>query len=155
MVQTSLIAIFLPKWLRDFYLVAHNPRQQVRQPVSRQNYPPVSNPARTDNVSRRKHRSRRYHRAVLVPIPRRTNEFTVKVGKLGRNLEALFTWRSRIVHGMRLHSLSPEKSGEVMYEAEGFARKSLLKILASSGLINSFTGKDREKFLDDLIYSAP
>jgi len=66
-----------------------------------------------------------------------------------------YTWRSRIVHGMRLHSLSPEKSGEVMYEAEGFARKSFLKILASSGLINSFTGKDREKFLDDLIYSAP
>jgi hypothetical protein len=44
--------------------VLSEPRQQVSQAVSRQHYLPISNPARTDNVSRRKHRSRYDHRAI-------------------------------------------------------------------------------------------
>jgi len=55
---------------------------------------------------------------------------------------------------MRLQKLSPAKSSELTYEAEGFARESLLKILARADLIKSFTGSEREEFLDSLIYSA-
>jgi hypothetical protein len=35
----------------DFYLVAENPCQKVSQSISHENHPPISNPARTDNVA--------------------------------------------------------------------------------------------------------
>jgi hypothetical protein len=44
--------------------------KQIRYPVSRQNYPPVSNPACSYNVSRRKHGSRCYRRAVPISTTR-------------------------------------------------------------------------------------
>jgi hypothetical protein len=74
----------------EAYLTAHNPPQQICQPVSRQNYPSVSNPARANNVSRRKHGSRRDHRAVQLLTLRNPNPPTVTVSDLRRNLEALF-----------------------------------------------------------------
>src|SRR5215467_8739452 len=39
------------------WLVPQDSSQQTSQPVSRQNHPPISNPARTSNIAHRKHRS--------------------------------------------------------------------------------------------------
>jgi hypothetical protein len=66
-------------------LTAHNPRQQIRQAVSRENHPPIGNPARTDNVPRRKHGSRCNRRAVLICRSRTTNPPTIAVSDLCRN----------------------------------------------------------------------
>jgi hypothetical protein len=45
-------------------LTAHNLCQKVGEAVSRQDNPPISNPPRVNDVSRRKHRSRCDHRAI-------------------------------------------------------------------------------------------
>ena len=70
-------------------LVRRNPCQQISQAVSGKNYPSVSNLARINNVADRKHRSRCDHRAVLILASRRTDQSTVEVSNLCRNLEAL------------------------------------------------------------------
>jgi hypothetical protein len=79
--------------MRIELLVSHNPRQQICQAVSRQNYPPVSNPARANNVAHRKHGSCRNHRAVLISTSLTPNKPTVAISNLRRNLEALFSPR--------------------------------------------------------------
>jgi hypothetical protein len=78
----------------------------------------------------------------------------VRAQTLFQDAKAGYTWRSRVVHGMRLRKLSPEKSSELMYETERFARESLLKILMSADLIKTFSGSEREILLDSLVYSA-
>jgi hypothetical protein len=55
--------------------------QQICQVVSREDYPSLSNPSRTNNVARRKHRSRCYHRAIHIFTtqslsPRRKRQFS-------------------------------------------------------------------------------
>jgi hypothetical protein len=71
------------------YLVSDNPRQQIRQAVSRQNHPPIRNPARTNNVAHWKHGSRCDHRAIHVPAPRHPGPSPVSVSDLRRNLKTL------------------------------------------------------------------
>lgn len=78
----------------------------------------------------------------------------VRAQTLFQDAKAGYTWRSRVVHGMRLQKLAPEKSSELMYAAERFARESLLKILVSADLMKSFRGSERETFLDSLLYFA-
>jgi hypothetical protein len=48
-------------------LTARNPCQQIGQPVSREKHPAVGNPARADNISRRKHGSRFDDRPIHIP----------------------------------------------------------------------------------------
>ena len=72
------------------------PCQQICQPVSRENHPPISNPARANNVSRRKRRSRYDHSAVHIATPRNPYPLTVTISKLRRNLEALFSPRLKV-----------------------------------------------------------
>src|SRR5215510_12177490 len=67
------------------------PHQQIRQPVSRQNHPPISNPARDGNVAHRKHGSRRDHRAILIPTLRTPNPSIVTVSDLRCDLVAFFS----------------------------------------------------------------
>jgi len=66
------------------------PCQQIRQAVSHEHHPSMSNPPRTNNVSHGKHGSRCNHRAVLISTPRNPNPSAVTVSNLCRNLEALF-----------------------------------------------------------------
>src|SRR5262245_57283155 len=73
-----------------------HPRQQIGQAISRQDYPPVSNPARVNNVASRKHRRRRHSLAVLIPIPWRTDQSTVEVSDLSGNLVALLCPRLKV-----------------------------------------------------------
>jgi hypothetical protein len=76
--------------------VSHNPCQQIRQPISRKNYPTVSNPARANNVTHRKHGSRYDHRAIQIPTSRASSPPAVTVSNLRRNLEALFCPRLKV-----------------------------------------------------------
>jgi hypothetical protein len=80
----------------NFPLVFNHPCQQIRQPVSGQHHPPISDPACTNNVSHRKHGSRCDHRAVHVPTPWNPNPSPVAVGNLRCDLEALFCPRLEV-----------------------------------------------------------
>src|SRR6267378_6831037 len=97
----------MARYLASF-LVADNPCQKIGQPVSRENYPPISNPARTNNVAHRKHRRRCDHRAINIPAFRTPNQSIVSVSNLRRNPEALFCPRLKV--GVRkLGELAPLK----------------------------------------------
>ncbi len=61
-----------------------------------------------------------------------------------------YTWRSKAVHGARLHKLQPNKSGELMVTLESVIRRSLLRILESRELTRVFDSKEREGYLDNL-----
>jgi len=65
-----------------------------------------------------------------------------------------YEWRCRVVHGMRLSKLKPELSERLMHESEGLIRDSLKRILADSTLINQFSGRTREQYLDGLDFSS-
>ena len=64
-----------------------------------------------------------------------------------------YEWRCRVVHGMRLRKLKSEESEGRMHEAESMIRTSMQRILLDKLLIKHFNGKDRERFLDDLVFS--
>jgi hypothetical protein len=66
------------------------PRQQIRQSVSRQNHPSISDPARINNISRRKRRGRFDRRAILTPTSANPNPPIIPVSNLCHNLEASF-----------------------------------------------------------------
>ena len=66
------------------------PRQQIRRPVSGQNHPPISNVFGNNNIAYREHGSGCYRRAIPITRSRCTAEFSVLIGKLRRNLKALF-----------------------------------------------------------------
>jgi hypothetical protein len=77
-------------------LVSKKPCQQISQPVSRKNHPPISNPARTMHVSRRKHGGCLNVSAVLISTFRNPNLSSITVSNLRRNLEALFHPRFKV-----------------------------------------------------------
>jgi hypothetical protein len=70
-----------------------DPCQQIREPVSRQNYPSVSNPTHANNVADRKHRNRFDIAAVPIFTFGNPNPPFVTVSNLRRNLETLFSPR--------------------------------------------------------------
>lgn len=61
-----------------------------------------------------------------------------------------YAWRSKAVHGGRLHKLKPNKSGELMVTLESVIRRSLLRILESPELTRVFDSREREGYLDNL-----
>ncbi|MFH1201893.1 MAG: hypothetical protein V1674_03265 [Candidatus Omnitrophota bacterium] len=65
-----------------------------------------------------------------------------------------YSWRSKIVHGMKLYKLKQKESSAVLHNTEVFARKALLKILEDKELTNVFiNNKKRDDYLDNLIFS--
>ena len=72
---------------------------------------------------------------------------------LFRKAKASYDWRSKIVHGLRLAKSNPEKSRELLLDLESLVRQSLRKILGDQVLTEQFDGKDREEFLDDLVFA--
>src|SRR5215831_11483696 len=86
-----------------------HPRQQIRQPVFRQNHPPARNPTRTDKVADRKHRNRFDIAAVLIFTFGNPNPRPVSIGDLRRNLVALLC-PSFIVCVLKLGKLAPLKT---------------------------------------------
>ncbi len=65
-----------------------------------------------------------------------------------------YRWRSKVVHGSQLNKLTPEISNEISHNVETLLRKTFIKLLLSNELINHFNGKDRDKYLDNLILEA-
>jgi hypothetical protein len=84
-------------WLPGNMFSSSKPCQQIGQAVSRENDPPISNPAGANNISRRKHRSRCDHRAIHISTPRNPNPSPLTVSNLRCNLEALFAQVSVLV----------------------------------------------------------
>lgn len=70
-----------------------------------------------------------------------------------KDARANYTWRSRVVHGMRLAKLSENEARQILYRTEEFVRKSLNRLLSDQKLIQTFSGKDRESYLDNLAFS--
>jgi hypothetical protein len=64
-----------------------------------------------------------------------------------------YGWRSKVVHGLHLTGLSPDKSSDISWEIEELVRQVIVKILENEELINCFNSSDREKYLDGLIFS--
>jgi hypothetical protein len=62
-----------------------------------------------------------------------------------------YAFRSRIVHGN--WKKDPE-ADDRMFEAERFVRQSLLRILRDTDLIQSFSSRARETYLDDLVFTG-
>jgi hypothetical protein len=69
-------------------------------------------------------------------------------------LTKYYSWRSKVVHGMRLKKNLSEDSGDILFEVESFARNSIRKILANQKLKEIFVSKSREKFLNELVFTA-
>jgi hypothetical protein len=64
-----------------------------------------------------------------------------------------YEWRCRVVHGMRLRKLKPQESERLMHEVEYMIRTSIKRILLDKLLTREIDGTDRERFLDDLVFS--
>lgn len=71
---------------------------------------------------------------------------------LFRRIRESYSWRSKVVHGLRLAKLTPEKSQELLTELENLVRRALLAILAQPTLVTTFDGKNREDYLDELAF---
>lgn len=66
-----------------------------------------------------------------------------------------YSWRSKVVHGMRLRK-RPKKTSdeEMMSEVEDLLRRSLKRLLNDLPTIETFEGKNRERYLDSLVFSG-
>ncbi|MBA7658101.1 hypothetical protein ES703_66049 [subsurface metagenome] len=95
-------------------------------------------------------------REITYRLSQRTSLF------LGRNKEEAkglyprvkegYGWRSKVVHGMHLGKLHKEESERILFDTEELVRSSLFRILMDSELISIFSSKERESYLDDLIF---
>ncbi len=68
-------------------------------------------------------------------------------------VKASYEWRSKVVHGLRLRKLTEEKSLELIGGLEEIVRRSILKILGDTTLRDRFESRDREAFLDGLVFA--
>lgn len=99
--------------------------------------------------------------------PENPNEVTYRLAQrislfLGRDLEErkrlfgeakeAYTWRSKIVHGARLAKLTGEKSLLLSTTTEIIIRRAFGALLTSEATLLHFDGKDRDNFLDELIF---
>lgn len=73
--------------------------------------------------------------------------------KLFNSVKTGYGWRSRLVHGMRLSKPKDTDFEALMYDTEGLVRESLNRILRHPKLIQIFSGKGRERYLDDSVFS--
>ena len=64
-----------------------------------------------------------------------------------------YTWRSKIVHGGRLSKLTPETSQDMAECTERLVREAMVKILTSPELLVEFNSKNREEYLDSLLFA--
>lgn len=72
--------------------------------------------------------------------------------QLFEQTKAGYGWRSKLVHGAKLHKLTPTTSGELMVTLESLVRRALLRILGDTKLIQVFDLKEREEYLDTLSF---
>lgn len=70
---------------------------------------------------------------------------------ISKLVKRAYSLRSEVVHGMRLKKLTEEKSNTSMLNTEQRIRDSIKKILQDDKLIEVFSCKKRESYLDDLV----
>jgi len=75
-----------------------------------------------------------------------------KARDLCARVKASYTWRSKIVHGLRLSKLKEENSYMLLVELEEIVRRSLVKVLDNDSMAKTFDGKRRDEFLDGLAF---
>lgn len=64
-----------------------------------------------------------------------------------------YSWRSKIVHGAPLTKLTEQKSDRVLFDSEQMLREALLKILPNEDHRIQFNGRERQAFLDELVFA--
>jgi hypothetical protein len=69
---------------------------------------------------------------------------------LFKKLNESYSWRSKIVHGMRLQKLKPDKSLELLELLESWVHLSLRKVLTTEQTLANFDSGAREDYLDGL-----
>lgn len=70
-----------------------------------------------------------------------------------RKVKNAYSWRSKIVHGLRLKSLDGEQSINLMGDLEEIVRDCYREILKGENTAK-FDSKEREKFLDSLAFAS-
>lgn len=100
--------------------------------------------------------------------PENPNETTYRLSQriglfLGRDAESrkrifdnaknAYIWRSKIAHGGRLGKLTPERSQEMTEITEGMIREAMVKILSNQELLLKFNSKNRDEYLDSLLFT--
>jgi len=71
-----------------------------------------------------------------------------------RQVKDCYGWRSKIVHGLKLGSLTPQKSGELRDTSERFIRDALTHILLDPAILTEINGSRREQYLDELVFGV-
>lgn len=84
--------------------------------------------------------------ALFLPSDQRPPKEICEIAK------AAYKWRSKVAHGMKLAKLGKELSKQVMHDTESLIRDTLKHILQATDLIRKFDSKQRERYLDDLIF---
>lgn len=64
-----------------------------------------------------------------------------------------YSWRSKIVHGLRLSRLTPEQSADLSRISELLLRRAFLRILERPETIATFDSQGREEYLDLLLFT--
>lgn len=70
------------------------------------------------------------------------------------NAKAGYKLRSKVVHGMRAKNTSEEKFQESLWKTEDIIRRTLKQILGEPDLIKQINGKNRETYLDSIVFSS-
>lgn len=67
-------------------------------------------------------------------------------------IKKAYDCRSKVIHGRGLHKLSNDKIVEACSITEDLVRKSFVRILTDSDKLAKFDGKDRDKYLEGIIF---
>ena len=64
-----------------------------------------------------------------------------------------YHWRSRVVHGLQIRKLRREESSDVLYDTENILRRSMAKLLSDQAIVEKFSEKNRDDYLDGLMFA--
>jgi hypothetical protein len=65
-----------------------------------------------------------------------------------------YGWRSKVVHGVGPKDQDPEVSDLILCVVKALLRRSLHRILLEDGMMQRFTSKGREDYLDNLVFDG-
>lgn len=81
-----------------------------------------------------------------------TSNNKLEASDLFQEIKTSYSWRSKVVHGLRLNKLEEDESEYLSYITEQLVATTLSKILSDSKLIEVFDGASREEYLEHLIF---
>lgn len=76
-----------------------------------------------------------------------------KAFDLFKDVKTSYSWRSKIVHGLKLSKLDRDESEVLSCSIENIVASCLRKILSDPTLVDAFDGSDREDFLDKFAFT--